>query len=282
MRIGLIYTIITAENKLLLREGESLGIELERIVDSNLNLEVTSNDQKKEYDLLYQRSVSYTRSLWATEYFETAGVRVINSLNSQRICGDKALTSQLLAKNGIKTPRTFVAFSEQQALDAVEKLGYPCVIKPVVGSWARMVNKINDRESAEAIIEARREMGNPWQKVYYIQEYIEKPGRDIRTFLVGDEVICAIYRSSPHWITNTAQGGVATNCPVTEELKEIVLKSAKILDSGIYGVDLMETKDGILTVHEINHSVEFRNSIEPTGVNIPKKMVEFLHSYAKR
>ncbi len=280
MRLGLIYTLVSVENKLLIQEAEKAGVELQRIVDSDLNLEITN--PKENYDLLYQRSVSYTRSLWITQYFENAGVNVINTLNSQHICGDKAFTSQLLAKNKVPTPKTFVAFSEKEALNAIEKLGYPCVIKPVVGSWARMVHKINDRHSAEALIDSRNEMGNPWQKIYYLQEYIEKPGRDVRAFLVGDEVICAIYRTSPHWITNTAQGGIASNCPVTDELRELVLKSSKILDKGIYGVDVMECGDNSLTVHEINHSVEFRNSIKPTGVNIPQKMIEFLVSEAKR
>lgn len=279
MRIGLIYTILSVENKLLLQEAEKKGIELERVVDSELNLEITN--KLKEHDLLYQRSVSYTRSLWSTQYFENAGVAVINTFRSQQICGDKALTSQLLAKQGVNTPRTIVAFSEEQALQAIEKLGYPCVIKPVVGSWARMVNKINDRDSAEALLESRKEMGNPWQKIYYIQEYVDKPGRDIRAFLIGDEVVCAIYRTSEHWVTNTARGGTTSNCEVTDELKETVLSAAKLLDPGIYGVDLME-QDGKFTVHEINHSVEFRNSIKPTGVNIPEKMIEFLQQYSKR
>jgi [lysine-biosynthesis-protein LysW]--L-2-aminoadipate ligase len=281
MKIGLIYTLLSAENKLLAKEAESRGIDFRRMVDSDFLLGITSAE-KPDMDLLYQRSVSYTRSLWATKYFETSGVAVINTLNSQRICGDKALTSQLLAKNGIKTPRTMVAFSEAQAMEAVESLGYPCVIKPVVGSWARMVNRINDRHTAEALIESRKEMGNPWQKVYYVQEFVNKPSRDIRAFLVGDEVVCAIYRESGHWITNTARGGKVSNCPLTDELREMVLASRKFLDEGIYGVDMMECEDGSLTLHEINHSVEFRNSIEPTGVNIPGKMVDFLISYAKR
>lgn len=281
MKLGLIYTLLSVENKLLANEAESRGVEFVRLVDSGFDFEITS-PMKHDYDLLYQRSVSYTRSLWATQYFENAGVKVINTLNSQRICGDKALTSQLLAKHGVNTPRTFVAFSEEKALEAVHKLGYPCVIKPVVGSWARMVNRINDRHTAEALIEARREMGNPWQKIYYVQEFIDKPGRDIRAFLIGDEVVCAIYRHSEHWVTNTARGGSVSNCPLTDELREAVLSASKFLDSGIYGVDLMECEDGTLTLHEINHSVEFRNSIGPTGVDIPGRMVDFLISYSKR
>jgi [lysine-biosynthesis-protein LysW]---L-2-aminoadipate ligase len=283
MKIGLIYTLLSAENKLIAKEAESRGIEFKRMVDSDFLLDLCSRQKPfPDLDLVYERSVSYTRSLWATGHLENSGLKVINTLKSQRICGDKALTSQLLAKEGIKTPRTLLAFSEQKALEAIEQIGYPCVLKPVVGSWARMVNRINDRHSAEAIIEARKEMGNPWQKIYYVQEFINKPGRDIRAFMVGGEVICAIYRESGHWITNTARGGRVSNCPLTEELREAALGALRFLDEGIYGVDLMECEDGSLSLHEINHSVEFRNSIGPTGVNIPAKMVDFLVSYAKK
>ena len=157
------------------------------------------------------------------------------------------------------------------------------MIKPTVGSWARMVNKLNDRDAAEAVIESREVMGSAWQQIYYLQEHIEKPGRDIRAFVVGDEVICAIYRISTEksgWLTNTGRGGKAENCPITSELREIVLKAASITDKGIYGVDVMESKNG-LVVHEINHTTEFRNSIAPTGVNIPAKMIAYLKQQAK-
>src|SRR5207248_210867 len=119
---------------------------------------------------------------------------------------------------GVPQPNARVAFTTESALIAIEEMGYPVVLKPVVGSWGRLVSKVNDRESAEALLEHREVLGNYQQQIYYVQEYIRKPGRDIRAFVVGDETIAAIYRTSPHWITNTARGGVGSNCPVEADL----------------------------------------------------------------
>jgi [lysine-biosynthesis-protein LysW]--L-2-aminoadipate ligase len=159
-------------------------------------------------------------------------------------------------------------------LKAIEVMGYPCVLKPVVGSWGRLLAKVENREVAEALIEHKATLGVNHQ-VFYIQEYIDKPGRDIRAFVVGDETICAIYRSSENWITNTARGGVATNCPVTDEIAGLCQRAARAVGGGLLALDLFETDNG-LTINEINHTMEFRNSIATTGVNIPQKMVEYV------
>lgn len=167
-----------------------------------------------------------------------------------------------------------MAFDEESALRAIEAMGYPCVLKPVVGSWGRLLAKIENREMAEALIEHKATLGVHHQ-VFYVQEYIKKPGRDIRVFVVGDEVICAIYRSSENWITNTARGGVASNCAVAGEIMELCQRAARAVGGGLLALDLFETKSG-LTVNEINHTMEFRNSIATTGVNIPQRMVEYV------
>jgi [lysine-biosynthesis-protein LysW]--L-2-aminoadipate ligase len=198
----------------------------------------------------------------------------VNSSLTAEQCGDKYITSQILAKNGIPTPRVLRAFEEESALRAIEAMGSPCVLKPVVGSWGRLLAKIDNRETAESLIEHKAMLGVNHQ-VFYVQEYISKPGRDIRAFVVGDEVICAIYRSSESWITNTARGGVATNCPVTDEIEELCQRAARAVGGGLLALDLLETENG-LTVNEIIHTMEFRNSIATTGVNIPQRMVEFL------
>ncbi|MBM3228859.1 lysine biosynthesis protein LysX [Candidatus Parvarchaeota archaeon] len=288
MELGMVYTIITAENKLLLEEGKKQGVEFARYNDSELLMPVTDVSVAKNKsalpEMVLQRSSSFTRTLYTTLFFEAAGSRVVNSLRTQQICGDKAYSSALLAKAGVATPRTFVSCSKESAMQAIDSLGYPCVIKPTIGSWARMVNRINDRDAAEAILESREVLGGPWQQIYYLQEHIDKPGRDIRAFVVGDEVIAAIYRISTEksgWLTNTGRGGRAENCPVTGQMREIILRAVSIVDKGIYGVDLMESKEGGFVVHEINHTTEFRNSITPTGVNIPGKMIEWLKKEAK-
>lgn len=284
MKLAICYTIISAENKMLLDSAKKLGVELERLVDGEMLLSLTDKPSAHGYDGILQRSVSFTRSQALTYYFESRGSLVLNSYEAARICGDKMQASIKLAKAGVPTPRTYVALTPESARTAAAKLGFPLVMKPVSGSWARMVHRINDRDALDAALESREEMGHPGQKVYYLQEHVEKPGRDMRAFVVGNEVIAAIYRHSTEksgWITNTGRGGTASKCEVTPELCELCLRAVSFLPEGIYGVDLMESAGG-LVVHEVNHTTEFRNSSPVTGVDIGGRMMQYFISRAKR
>ncbi|MBA4385663.1 MAG: lysine biosynthesis protein LysX, partial [Anaerolinea sp.] len=205
---------------------------------------------------------------------------VVNDPLVAERCGDKYVTSQLLVNDGIPTPRVLMAFSEESALAACDAMGYPCVLKPVVGSWGRLLAKVENRASAEAIIEHKAVLGGVNHSIFYIQEYINKPGRDIRAFVVGEEPIAAIYRTSPNWITNTARGGVATNCPLTDEIKDLCCRTAHAMGGGLLAIDLFESPSG-MSVNEVNHTMEFRNSITTTGVNIPALMVDYVINKAR-
>jgi len=273
IRIGFLYTRLRVEEKHLLDEFEKHSdVEVVRINDGDTFFDI--QQLPEAVDVLFERSISYSRGLYISRIFEAHGVPVVNSSTVAERCGDKYITSQILASNGIPTPRVLMAFDEESALRAIEALGYPCVLKPVIGSWGRLLAKVENRHMAESLIEHKATLGVNHQ-VFYVQEYINKPGRDIRTFVVGDETICAIYRSSENWITNTARGGVATNCPVTDEIAELCQRAARAVGGGLLALDLFETENG-LTINEINHTMEFRNSIATTGVNIPQKMVEYV------
>ena len=273
IRVGFLYTRLRAEEKYLLEELEKQNdVEVVRINDGDMFFDISQLPEP--VDVLFERSISYSRGLYISRIFEAHGVPVANPSIVAERCGDKYITSQILAKNGIPTPRVLMAFDEESALRAVEAMGYPCVLKPVVGSWGRLLAKVENREMAESLIEHKATLGVNHQ-VFYIQEYINKPGRDIRAFVIGDEAICAISRSSENWITNTARGGVATNCPVTDEIAELCQRAARAVGGGLLALDLFETENG-LTVNEINHTMEFRNSITTTGVNIPQKMIDHI------
>ena len=172
-------------------------------------------------------------------------------------------------------PEARVAFTPESALDAIEELGYPVVLKPAVGSWGRLLSKINDRDAAETVLEHKSILGSYHHSIFFVQKYVTKGGRDIRGFVVGDECVAAIYRTSAHWITNTARGGQATNCPVTPEIADLSLRAAEAVGGGVLAVDLFESADGLL-VNEVNYTMEFRNSIDVTGVNIPERIVSYL------
>jgi [lysine-biosynthesis-protein LysW]---L-2-aminoadipate ligase len=279
-RVGFLYTRLRVEEKLLLDELEKhADVEVVRINDGDAFFDITQ--VPAQLDVLLERSISYSRGLYISRIFEAHGIPVVNPSIVAERCGDKYITSQILAKNGIPTPRVLMAFDEESALRAIEAIGYPCVLKPVVGSWGRLLAKVENRHMAESLIEHKAALGVNHQ-VFYIQEYIAKPGRDIRAFVVGDETICAIYRSSENWITNTARGGIATNCTVTDEIADLCGRAARAVGTGLLALDLFETENG-LTINEINHTMEFRNSIATTGVNIPQKMINHVleHAMAK-
>jgi [lysine-biosynthesis-protein LysW]---L-2-aminoadipate ligase len=273
----LIHQILRKEELLLLESFKKNNVEIQKLDDRTFH-----NDMSLNVNLALQRSLSYNSGLMVSKLIEFQDIPVYNSSKTADICGNKITTSLLLRKNNVKQPDFYVAFSEETVLELLEKVSYPIVMKPPVGSWGRLISKINDKEAAETVLEHKKVLGNYTHHVYYLQEYINKPGRDIRSFVVGDECIAAIYRYSNHWITNTARGGRAENCPVTDEIREMSLKAAKAVEGKIIACDLFEDIDGSLMINEVNHTMEFKNSIQTTGVNIPDKIVEFLIEEAKR
>ncbi len=271
IRMGLLFSRIRMEEKLLIEAAKKRGIEFVMVDSREVIFDL---DSKFEYDVLLERDVSHSRALYALNLFENSGVKAINSYPVALTCGDKVATSKALRDAGVPTPDVKVAFTKESALEAIEQMGYPVVLKPVTGSWGRLMAKINDRDAAEAVLEHKDHLGSYYHKIFYMQEFINKPERDIRAFVFGDDVICAIYRSSKHWITNTARGATASNCPLTPELKQICLDAAAAVGKGILAVDLIESENEVM-VHEVNYTVEFRNSIDTTGVNIPDKMLDY-------
>jgi len=272
-KIGFLYTRLRAEEKYLLEELEKRSdVEIVRVKDDGQFFDISKIAES--VDVLFERSVSYSRGLYISKIYEANGVKVVNTPQVAERCGDKYVTSQILVQNRIPTPRVLMAFDEESALAAVDAMGYPCVLKPVVGSWGRLLAKVDNRHMAESLIEHKASLGVNHQ-VFYIQEYINKPGRDIRAFVVGEEPIAAIYRSSENWITNTARGGVATNCPLTPELTDICRRTAQAIGGGLLAIDVFESDNG-LTINEVNHTMEFRNSITTTGINIPALMVDYV------
>jgi [lysine-biosynthesis-protein LysW]--L-2-aminoadipate ligase len=274
MRIGVLCSRIRVEEKLIFAQFDRRGVDYIRIDDDQVIFDL--NRARYDYDVVLERSIHHSRALYALKALNDAGVPTINTAAVADICGDKFKTTQALIKAGVPTPRTLMAFTPESALRAIEELGYPVVLKPAIGSWGRLIAKVNDREAAEALLEHKEILGSYHHSIFYIQEYIAKPqGRDIRAFVVGDECICAIYRTSGHWITNTARGGQASNCPVTPALADICLGAAQAVGGGVVAIDLLEDADGRLLVNEVNYTMEFRNSIDTTGVNIPGRIVDY-------
>ncbi|TMD58439.1 MAG: RimK family alpha-L-glutamate ligase, partial [Chloroflexi bacterium] len=219
-RVGVLMSRVRLEEKLLFEELGRRGIE-PVILDDRTLVFALEDPPDLAIDVVLERAIQHSRALYALKIFEQWGIPTVNTYQVADTCGNKFLTTVALLRDGVPTPRTRIAFTQESALRAVEELGYPVVLKPIIGSWGRLLSKVNDRDAAEALLEHKETLGSYLHAIYYIQEYIPKPQRDIRSFVVGDECICAIYRSSAHWITNTAQGGRATNCPVTPEIADL-------------------------------------------------------------
>ncbi|MEM1985561.1 MAG: lysine biosynthesis protein LysX [Nitrososphaeria archaeon] len=283
MKVSILYDIIRWEEKALYDAGKKLGIEVEMVDVKEKEFDLTKNASTEFGDIALQRSVSYYRNIHTTAYLEYKNIKVINSLNTAIITGNKMFTTLVLQKHNIPTPKTIVAFTSETAMKIFkEEFGGRAVLKPVSGSWGRMVALLNDEAAAQAVLEDRDYM-YPMYQVYYMQEYVNRPPRDLRIFVIGDEVVTGIYRYQPEndWRTNTARGGKAVKCEITDEIRELALKASKAVGGGVFGVDMMESPNGLI-VHEVNNTTEFKNTVPATGVDIPKLIIEYVIKEARR
>jgi [lysine-biosynthesis-protein LysW]--L-2-aminoadipate ligase len=275
MIVGFLHSLIRPDEKMLLDEFARRRVVVEPIDDRRVTFTLGGPAARPAVDVVIERCINHSRALHALRLYEGQGVRCVNSFRVASTCGDKLLTSAVLQEHGVPQPGVRVAFTPESALAAIEELGYPVVLKPAVGSWGRLLATVNDRDAAEALLEHKTVLGSYHHSIFYIQKYIEKRGRDIRAFVVGDECIAAIYRTSPHWITNTARGGRATCCPIGDDLAGLAVAGARAVGGGVVALDIFESPDGLL-VNEINYTMEFKNSVEPTGVNIPGRIVDYV------
>jgi [lysine-biosynthesis-protein LysW]--L-2-aminoadipate ligase len=281
-KISLLYDVIRWEEKALYEAGKKLGAEIDMIDIKEELFDISKPLDKKIGDIVLQRSVSYYRNLHTTAFFEYKGKRVVNSLSTATITGNKMFTTLVLQRNRIPTPRTVVALTSEAAMKAFrEEFGGKAVLKPVSGSWGRLIALLNDEPAAQAVFEDRDYM-YPMYQLYYLQEYVKRPPRDLRIFVVGEEVIAGIYRYQPEsdWRTNTARGGKAVKCDITPEISELAIKSAEAVGGGIFGVDMMESPDGLI-VHEVNNTTEFKNTVPATGIDIPGSIIKYMVKEAR-
>lgn len=277
MQIGMLFDRVAAEEKLLIEAFKKKNVEVEMIDIRKVQLHLNEPDPWQRFDVVFDRSVSFSKALATVQVLNGWGIPTVNFASVVEVCGNKLATSVALEKNKIATPKVIIAYTADAAIEAMESLGYPVVMKPAIGSWGRLLSKINDRDAAETILEHKSTLGSFNHGVFYIQEFVTKRDScDIRSFVVDGETICAISRNSKHWITNTARGATTANCEVTDEIAALSEAAAAAVGGGLLAIDLFQSEDGTWVVNEVNHSMEFRNSIEPTGVDIPEKMVEFI------
>lgn len=273
--IGVLLSHVREEEKLLLRALVDRGVEPVRLYDRALVVDLTDPADLPKLDLVLDRCMAHSRGVTALRLFESVGIPTVNNSQAMETADDKVMTTRVLAAAGLPTLRSAVAFDTESALKALERIGYPAVIKPVTGSWGRLLARVNSPRAARSLLEHKRALGSYHHGIFYIQEYVDKPGRDLRVFVVGDQVIAASYREAAHWVTNVARGAVSRPCPVTPEIAQLACRSARAAGLEIAGVDLVETPDG-LKVIEVNGGVEFKGLMQTTHIDIAGAIADYV------
>jgi len=309
MKVGLLYSRIRTDEKLLLSELRGRDHDVVKIDVRKQQFNISERPAAfDDLDIVVDRCLATSRSVYATKFAAAYDVPVVNGPDVAEVCSDKVKNSLALVEAGVPTPDTDVAFTKKAALQSIEDFGYPCVLKPVVGSWGRLMAKIDSRDAAEAILEHKETLGHYEHKIFYIQEFVDKPGRDIRVLAVDGEPIAAMVRSSDHWLTNAAKGAETDTFELDDRALELVEKASDAVGGGLLGIDLMEvgvsqsdTRDASgagtasdtngesreqpepddYTVHEVNHTVEFKALNEIADVDVPSEVVDWLESKAQ-
>lgn len=283
-KICIVFDRLRSEEKMLEKEALNLGHEAV-MLDAKIT-QINTDSKKSDFDfgdVVLERCVSYFRGLHFTASLEFMDVPVLNKFFVANQCGNKMFMTLMLKKYNVPTPKTYFSFSSESALENIEKIGYPLVIKPVIGSWGRGVMQIKDKDTADALFEIRDITDSPHDRIFYLQEVINRPPRDIRVITIGDEPIAAMYRkSSGGFKTNIALGADPELCEITKEIEDVAIKASKAMGGGILGIDIMEDEKRGFVVHEVNNTVEFKGLSKVSKRNIPKEMVEFALNYVRK
>jgi [lysine-biosynthesis-protein LysW]--L-2-aminoadipate ligase len=275
-RLGVLVSYLRAEEKAILQAARERGIPVTPVFDRALVLDLAATSAAAsglDFDVVLDRCVAHSRSGYTLRALERWGIPTLNSAEAVHLCDDKAENSLALELAGIPSPRTLLAFDVDSALEACAAVGYPAVLKPVTGSWGRLLARVNGPEQARAILEQKKSLGSFHHAVFYVQEYVPKPDRDIRAYVVGDRVLAASYRTARHWVTNAARGAESVPCPITPEIEELALRACHAVGARLAGVDLIETGDG-LKVIEVNTGGEFKGLMTTTDVDIAAAIVD--------
>jgi [lysine-biosynthesis-protein LysW]--L-2-aminoadipate ligase len=273
--MGVLVSHLRLEEKLILQAARDKGVDVTPVFDRSTIIDLsarTAAEAGLDVDVVLDRGVVHSRAAYILKALNGWGVPTVNPPTATTLCDDKILCSMAIESAGLLTPKTLVAFSIDSAIEACEQLGYPAVLKPVTGSWGRLLAKVNGPEQARVVLKQKEELGSYHHGIFYVQEFVEKPGRDIRVYVIGDKAIAASYRTSEHWITNAARGAVSLKCEITPEIEEIALKAKDAVGAILAGIDLMETPDGY-SVIEVNTGAEFKGLMSTTDVDIPSEII---------
>ncbi|NON63087.1 lysine biosynthesis protein LysX [Acidianus sp. RZ1] len=282
MIIGLTYDIIRWEEKSIIEEANKLGHKITPIFTKDFYFS-SDEYQLATMDVVLQRNTSHARAFSTSTILEGLEYKVINDARTLVNCENKLVTMSLLSRHKIPIPKTAVAFSKEKALEVAGKIGYPTIIKPVEGSWGRMVAKADNDDYLRSYMEYQDYTTLPLRNIYFIQEFVKKPDRDIRIFVIGDEVPVGIYRTNTkNWRTNTALGAVAEPLKIDEELQDLAIKVKDIIGGFFLGIDVFEDPERGYLVDEVNGVPEFKNTVRVNKFNVSEYLIKKVEEWIRK
>ncbi|MFW9897235.1 MAG: RimK family alpha-L-glutamate ligase [Candidatus Thorarchaeota archaeon] len=276
------------EVQLLKNEFEKKKYKVEFFIPSSVKVQISFRDKFKDIFDNLEPKAALVRGFGAAatqkiffrldvlRAIEEYDVKLINSRESLETASDKFLTSVILEKHDIPTPKTVICEDVSFALEAFEKLGGDCVYKPLFGSKGIGITHLNDRAFAENVLYSL----NRLSAVFYLQEFVEHNNRDIRILVLGDKVIAGMYRVGDNWKTNIYAGAKAEPLEISDELKNLAIKVAQVTKTEIAGVDIIESNNGYLVL-EVNSIPGFTALQEVTSINLAEEIVKYFLKSAK-
>jgi len=212
-----------------------------------------------------------TRRISMVEHMEMSGIRVVNPCYPFRRARDKYATQYILAKHGLPIPYTYTteSIAEGYTLAEVYK---KFVYKPILSSMGKGSMLFEDPDLAYNAFKSL----NRYDQPLILQKYVPNPGRDIRVFVIGDQVIGSAYkyRAPGKWKTNVAQGGHMTDEKVPEDICELGIKATKAMGLDYSGVDIIESPMGPMIL-EVNASPGWQALNQAVDIKIADEIVKY-------
>ncbi len=269
------------EVEILTKELEKKGFNVKYVIPETVKVKIGLESFKKQFENIEPKralvrgfGASITQKIFyrldLLRAIEECSVRLINSREALELASDKFLTSVMLEKFDIPTPKTIVCENSEDALKAFEELGADVVLKPLFGSKGIGIIRINDKAFAENVIYALGQLN----EIFYLQEFVNHPNRDIRVLVIGDKAIAGMYRVAPSWKTNIHAGGRSEPLELTKELETLAIRAAKATKTEISGVDIIESENGY-KVLEVNSIPGFIGLQKVTEINLAEEIISY-------
>ncbi|GGL99395.1 MULTISPECIES: RimK family alpha-L-glutamate ligase [Micromonospora] len=279
--LALLTSLVRVEERLIMAALRERRVAFEQLDTRTWSAQLprggeAAGEHQAPYRGAVSREISHTRNSYAVRLLEHFGVPVVNSSAVINLCGDKLLTTLALREAGLPTIRAMVTLTPETARTELADFGYPAVVKPLIGSWGRLGARLTDQDMADSILEHRAALPGPQHNITFVQEYIDKPGRDIKAYVFGGEVAGAIYKCSDNWRTNTARGGWTERCPLSDDLVKLLTATAGVIGEGVLGIDVIEDRDGRMFVNEVNHTPEFHGAIKVLSEDLVERYVDYV------